>query len=355
MSVILISLDCVRPDKFYTLASTPNLDVFREDRGARYVKAKDAYCCATCTPGSHATMLTGRFPPGHGLRKMYGQSLPIGVPMIQEEFKAAGYMTKAFVNAHTLANTYGLHRGFDSYQLVNWRNAESEKRLVSMLKSSATGRPYFILLHLFSAHAHWRGSNTLREHVNGIELMDEVLGPVFDLADDDVTVVVTSDHGDDFGEMEVDHGRELYDATTKVVYETFFDEGLPDSFIEKYRTLYEERMVQHTDIVPMFRDLLQVRETGTFREEDPVPFPNVAYCEAPKTGKYSVRFSDGESYVFLKGGELDQIITGQDKTPKSRHVEAIGIADAIRASTVEAGMMADDPAIMKTLMELGYV
>ena len=63
---------------------------------------------------SHATLLTGRYPPGHGARDN-GLRVSPTVPTLATELQARGFRTAAFVAAFPLDHQFGLNRGFDVY------------------------------------------------------------------------------------------------------------------------------------------------------------------------------------------------------------------------------------------------
>ena len=73
-----------------------------------------AYAAAPITLPSHATLMTGRYPPGHGARDN-GMQVSKTVATMATELKAHGFRTAAFVAAFPLDHQFGLDRGFDVY------------------------------------------------------------------------------------------------------------------------------------------------------------------------------------------------------------------------------------------------
>ena len=63
---------------------------------------------------SHATLLTGRYPPGHGSRDN-GMRMSPDVPTLATTLQTSGFRTAAFVAAFPLDHQFGLNRGFDVY------------------------------------------------------------------------------------------------------------------------------------------------------------------------------------------------------------------------------------------------
>jgi tetratricopeptide (TPR) repeat protein len=63
---------------------------------------------------AHASIQSGRYPPGHGVRRD-GERLPASVETLATRLSAAGFATRAVVGAAELASRSGLGRGFDVY------------------------------------------------------------------------------------------------------------------------------------------------------------------------------------------------------------------------------------------------
>ena len=60
-------------------------------------------------------MLTGLYPPEHGIRLNGKNSLHPSIPLVTEQLRDAGYATGAFVASFVLGRKFGLDRGFDVY------------------------------------------------------------------------------------------------------------------------------------------------------------------------------------------------------------------------------------------------
>ena len=115
LNVLLITLDTTRADRLgcygYSPASTPVLDRLAK-KGVLFERA---YAPVPLTLPSHASMLTGLYPPEHGLRNNGKAALSPGLPTLATELQASGYETGAFVAAFVLDHKFGLQRGFDTY------------------------------------------------------------------------------------------------------------------------------------------------------------------------------------------------------------------------------------------------
>ncbi len=113
-NLVLITIDTLRADHVggygYTRARTRTLDSL----AAGGTLFERAYSAAPITLTSHATLMSGRYPPGHGARDN-GMHVSAGVPTIATELHARGFKTGAFVAAFPLDHQFGLDRGFDVY------------------------------------------------------------------------------------------------------------------------------------------------------------------------------------------------------------------------------------------------
>jgi choline-sulfatase len=153
--VFLISIDDLRYDALscetdtryldrYGLASmrrTPTLDGLASS-GARFGQAIAA---ASYTPASHATMLTGRFPPSHGVRAFMTGGLDAVVPTVAETFSMSGFHTVSAIDFGEMFALLGLDRGFDE------RFVADDRALIAHLRERAR-EPLFCFIHLVDVH-----------------------------------------------------------------------------------------------------------------------------------------------------------------------------------------------------------
>ena len=91
-------------------------------RGRRF---RQAYAAVPETLPSHASLMTGLYPAGHGIHEN-ARYLSPGVAVVAERLRQAGYRTSAFVSAFVLAKRFGLARGFDVYD-DNFPQGRSER------------------------------------------------------------------------------------------------------------------------------------------------------------------------------------------------------------------------------------
>jgi len=119
-NVLLITVDTLRADRLgcygYGLAHTPAIDRLAEEG----VRCTDAASSAPITLPAHASIMTGLYPPAHGVRDNGNYALGQDALTLAERLRAAGYHTGAFVSAAVLTRRYGLDQGFGVYDDDLW-------------------------------------------------------------------------------------------------------------------------------------------------------------------------------------------------------------------------------------------
>ncbi len=236
-SVLLITIDTLRADHVgaygWTRARTPTLDRLARD-GVRFDRA---FAAAPITLPSHATILTGRYPPGHGSRDN-GMAISPQAPTLADLLQAAGLSTAAFVAAFPLNHQFGLARGFQLYsdrlprgtdgRPANERPAaDVANEAIAWLQSHRNDR-FFAWVHFFEPHAPYGSPSSpadaarpaIDRYDDEIAIADREAGRVIDAlgpATGDTAIVVAGDHGEAFGEHgEFAHSIFVYDTTLRV-------------------------------------------------------------------------------------------------------------------------------------------
>ncbi|MCP4809212.1 MAG: sulfatase [Proteobacteria bacterium] len=165
----------------------------------------DAWTPIGLTTPAHATLLTGRTPPQHGLRanNHHGYALPAAEVTVAERFADAGYATAAFVSAWPAGPDGGMDQGFQVFD-----GPESGERATSIAVDGATrwleGREgdWFLWVHAYDPHGPYTpldgtaGDDRTR-YAAEIAQADRLLKPLIDDAmARGSTIVITSDHGE---------------------------------------------------------------------------------------------------------------------------------------------------------------
>jgi choline-sulfatase len=232
-NLVLITIDTLRADRVgaygYTQARTPAIDALAA-RGARF---EHAYAAAPITLTSHASLMSGRYPPVHGARHN-GMKLDASVATLADRLRSNGFATGAFVAAFPLDRRFGLAKGFDTYEdrmprsaqgrLANERPAKAVvDQAVVWLNAHRSSR-FFLWVHFFEPHSPYGDPSDRRPvHVrydDEVAEADRQLGRLMSEIGPDAhqtIVVMTSDHGEAFGEHgEIGHSIFVYDTTLHV-------------------------------------------------------------------------------------------------------------------------------------------
>jgi len=281
-NVLLITVDTLRADRLgcygYRRVQTPNIDRLARE-GVQFDRAMAQ---VPLTLPSHAVILTGTYPMYNQVRDFTGVGLPGNVGLLSEAFERHGYATAAFVSAFVLDGSWGLRRGFQTYDDVfdakQFENRapgsierpakETVDRFLSWL-SSRPPQPFFIWLHLFDPHSPYSPPEPYRTQYAGhlydgeIAYCDAQLGRVFEAlkragAYDRTLIVLLSDHGESLGEHgEEEHGFFLYSATLRVPLIVKLAGGRPS------RTSRVEAVVGTVDVAPTILQLLGLSDPLT--------------------------------------------------------------------------------------------
>jgi choline-sulfatase len=225
-SILLVTLDTTRADAVGPEA-TPALQALAA-RGRRF---RQAYATAPETLPSHASMMTGLYPAGHGVHEN-ARVLPSAHPVAAEELRRAGYRTAAFVSSFVLARRFGLARGFDAYDdsLPDGRSeraaAATTDRALAYL-ATAEAAPRFLWVHYFDAHAPYEPDEPYRArfapqpYLGEVASVDAQLARLLDAFErrsaGPTAILVVADHGEGLGDHgEAQHGTLAYQATMHV-------------------------------------------------------------------------------------------------------------------------------------------
>ncbi len=233
-SVVLVTLDTLRADRVGAYGAegveTPTLDAL----AARGVLFEQAMAPVPLTLPSHASLLTGQYPPTHGVRHNAVFVLPDEVETLAERFSDAGYATGAVIGAAVLDPEFGLRQGFDHYddEIPEHRatSAGFYERPAADVTDAALAwlrkvdRPYFLWVHYYDVHGGYNPPEPFAERFPGrpydgeVAYVDQELGRLLGALEADAPVIaVTSDHGEGLGEHgEVSHTYLIYDSVLHV-------------------------------------------------------------------------------------------------------------------------------------------
>ena len=397
LNLVIVTLDTTRADRLgcygYRDVRTPNIDALAGG-GALFLHAN---ATAPLTLPSHASLFTGKYPPGHGVRDNGGYFLSDSEQTLAETLRARGFSTGGFVSAYVLDHRWGIAQGFDRYfddfDLLKFntvsmgdiqrRGDATLEQAVGWIRQQA-GRRFFAWLHLYDPHSPYEPPEPYltayagRAYVGEIAYADSLVGQlVSELSRagiaDRTLVVVAGDHGESLGEHnESGHAFFVYDVTMHVPlilsgpWPGLAGRRIPD-------------VVSLVDVMPTVLDLLGAdppagahgRSLRPLLEGRPTARPVPAYSESFYSrfhfGWSDLRSLRTDQYRFIEAPRPELYDTTRD--PGERENLAGRLPEVLASmreslAQVEAGMgegpEATGPAEMdeetlKKLAALGYV
>ncbi len=239
-NVVLFTIDTLRADHLplygYHGVETPRIDGL-----ARHsLVFENAISHIPLTLPSHASMLTGLLPPGHGLPDNGAFVLDPKITTLPEILKGKGYATGAFVSSVILDSRWQLNKGFDAY-FDGFYEGEGEGQSGRIRKpgdetvgeaetwiAAHKDAPFFAWVHIYEPHEPRQPAEPYRSRYPKstydaeIAISDGLVGRFLDKLDalglgDRTIFCLTSDHGENLGDHgELTHGLFIYEATQHV-------------------------------------------------------------------------------------------------------------------------------------------
>lgn len=263
--ILILDIDTLRADHLgcygYSRPTSPNIDALARES----FRFEWAFSQAPFTPPSQSSILTGLYPSTHGMIENYHR-LPDSVTTIAEAFAAEGYRTAAFVDGGYMVPDFGLDQGFEEFEVFRRKGLEAiGPRAMDWLQDHADEK-FLLLLHTYDVHSPYDPPEpyrslftsgmvptpgfepdpaTLRKirtsrwtdkplslsladlafskarYDGGIRFVDDWIGRILDHVralglDRRLTIVLISDHGEEFQEHgTVEHDR-LYTTVTRI-------------------------------------------------------------------------------------------------------------------------------------------
>jgi arylsulfatase A-like enzyme len=293
-NVLLISLDTLRADHLgcygYWRDTSPAIDRLAAE-GALF---RNQIAPAPSTLPSHASMFTSTNPTVHGARLRPPRPLGEGALTLAEILKAEGFATAAITNGGQLDRTFNLTQGFDLYTDRDEPLRKMRRRVGRWLRQTGDDR-WFLFFHTYQTHLPYEphtgipyaegydgdlpqqisAVTTSRINRGELKITDADLAYIVALYDgeisyadrhlerlfdelrsagmwDDTLIVVTSDHGEEFGE----HGK------VGAHSHTLYDELLRVPLILRMPGHFEgveiEQMTRGIDLAPTILDALGI-------------------------------------------------------------------------------------------------
>lgn len=282
-SVVLISLDTLRAKSMslygYTRETTPNLTALAA-RGAVFDNASTTF---PNTLPSHMSMMTGLYPVTHGVTTTYGVSeLRASDRLLAEMFQAAGYATAAFTEDGLLDARYGFRRGFARY----YENTSVETGFGDAVETfgraldwvqQRNDEAFFLFVHTYQVHDPYTppppydalflddelaGTAERRAYEQEIRYLDDLVQNLVDrlhqlVPADQLLLVVTADHGEEFWEHHFAHHAQLFDEVMHIPMVMVWPGKIPSG-------LHIQPPVSLVDVAPTILGLVGVDTPSAF-------------------------------------------------------------------------------------------
>ena len=386
-NVLLVTIDTLRRDRIGAYAGTPGLTPALDGLAAGGVRFSDAFSHVPMTLPAHASILTGRLPPGHTVRANGLHRLPDEVPTLATVLKSSGYRTGAFVGAFVLDARFGLSRGFDEYDdrhptdggtsfaIAERPAADVVQSAGDWILSAPPGTPWFAWVHLFDPHVPYQAPVEYRAgrmpYDAEVAYTDAMLGRLLDRLRtprmlENTLVVVTADHGESLGEHgETTHGLFAYQSTLAVPL-IVSGPGVGHAVVDG--------VTGHADLLPTICDLLGVGPPAGLDGRSLIAAHDaerLVYFEsldatltrgwAPLTGVASARWK----FIDLPEPELYDLAgdPSESRNLAAREPSRLAMMAQARRTLVERGSgdasgsaaAAEDPEATRRLRSLGYL
>ncbi len=228
-NIVVISVDSLRADHLgsygYARKTSPMLDAF----AATATRFDLAFTSCPSTRCAIPSLLTGRYASTLGKRAETAT-----LPNIAAVLRDAGYATAAVTCCERFSLAKDELVGFTlldaSADATRMRRpGQSNADVVAdnaleWLHERDPQKPYFLWLHFYEPHYPYAapsgpdfGSRNIDRYDTEITYADQHIGRVLAALDPNTIVVVTADHGDEFGEHGIRfHARSLYNQVVRV-------------------------------------------------------------------------------------------------------------------------------------------
>ncbi len=276
-NVLIITIDTLRADRVSlyndSFVKTPAIDSVGKDG----IIFKYAFANVPVTLPSHTGIMTGLYPPSHGVRDNSGYIVSPDNLTIAEYLKRFGYDTGAFIGAFPLDSRFGLNQGFDVYDdnygaknsndiFFVERKAEKVVNLsINWLKKRKN--KWFVWIHLFDPHQPYDPPEPFKTKFKSdlysgeVAYVDSQLERLFDYLKksglyDKTIIIITADHGEGLGEHgEKTHAYFAYNTTIHIPLIIKYPQ-------EKTKGKIISDFVTHVDIFPTLCDILGIKIPG---------------------------------------------------------------------------------------------
>jgi arylsulfatase A-like enzyme len=310
-NIVVVVVDTLRPDRLGAYGNTRGLTPFLDQLARRGTVFANAYANSSWTEPSVASLLTSRYVSQHGVVS-FDSKLPTSEVTLADRLTAGGYVAGGFSANFRLSDDYGYGQGFEHWAVFLPVDGEAKPRGSVLRRESAAwlskmsiermNSPVMLYLQYMEPHApyvppepyrtkfappsgadadeHTANTKLIQltpgdKHLTGPEVallkslydgevaaVDAEISALFAQLEQlgllkDAVVVVTADHGEEFGEHgEFLHGSTLYNPSIRVPL------IIAGPGIDSDHTVTEN--VSLLDLAPTLLDLAHLPAAPTF-------------------------------------------------------------------------------------------
>ncbi len=248
-NVLFLTLDTTRADHIGAYGNlqskTPNIDRIAQQA----VLFERTMAAVPITLPSHSTIMTGRYPPGHGVRDNGLFRLGDDQVTLAEILQSDGYATAAAIGAFPLIGKFGIDQGFDFFNdqvtaeledhkgdrikehealYFDQRSAQQVNDAILPWIREHADQPFFAWLHYFDPHRPWKAKPPFSSRFPHDDYMAEIAYADFAFGQllseleslnllKNTLIVITADHGEGLGQHHEDtHSLLNYNSTLHV-------------------------------------------------------------------------------------------------------------------------------------------
>lgn len=358
-NVILITIDTLRKDRVVCYDDENNFTPFIESIRNNLTVFERMFSAGPYTQASFPAILTSTYYLDHGRSRHLSEEKTL----ISEVLSANGVATAAFHSNAYLSEFFGWNRGWDHfYDSMSEKVSDkfpyiSGKQLndnirVWLDRRNKTEKPLFMWIHYMDVHEPYIPGNEFIHKIDpAISLSEDEMFSLFqevllkrDVSDaarvdllkkldaalimevdqhvselfailekagylDSSTIIITSDHGDEFGEHgSLSHDGKMYSELTNVPFLVY------DPFQQEEKRV--DLLTSSIDISPTIVHLFGIEKVGSFKGKSLYPVESfeekAVYGEAVGKIGHQEKESDPPVYYYLEGN-LKIILNADDQ------------------------------------------
>jgi arylsulfatase A-like enzyme len=345
--ILLVSVDALRADHLsaygYARATTPNLDALAKKSAV----FEHAYCPTPHTSYSVTSMMTGK-----AMRPLLALGLGETSDTWATDLRRYGYKTAAFyppavfyIDASRFTPFEQSGLGFE-YRWVEFTTAEEKVAEVETYLKTAGPAPLFLWVHMFEPHEPYvthpsypfSGGEpaAVDAYDSEVAYADAAIGALLRVvraARPNVTVIVTADHGEEFGE----HGGRYHGTTC-------YEEQVRVPLLVSGPGVVPRRVatvVQTIDLLPTVLSAVGIPRPARVRGRD---------LGAVLADRKSAEGDPGVAYAETDDQTL--LARGDDRLICARKIGACALYDVAKDPTERVDRAVKEPGVARELRAL---